>query len=89
MALAATGYGIGVLPSTVRIPGSGVVAVPLVQHGAALGRWLTAAWNRQRFLAPYAEQFVEELAAYCRRGYPGHEFRNRVPPFARPNGAEG
>jgi hypothetical protein len=28
------------------------------------------AWDPQRFLAPYAEQFVAEIVAHCRRDYP-------------------
>jgi hypothetical protein len=26
-------------------------------------------------------QFVDELVAHCRRGYPGHEYARRVPPL--------
>ena len=84
MALAATGYGVAIIPSTVRIPRSGVRAVPLVQRGMSIGRWLTLAWNPQRFLAPYAERFVDELVAHCRQNYPGREFIKRAPPLPQP-----
>jgi DNA-binding transcriptional LysR family regulator len=83
MALALAGHGIAVVPSTVVAP-TGVRAVPLVQRGASIGRWLTVAWDPQRPLAAYAEQFVEELAAHCKRTYPGREFARRAPPLPRP-----
>src|SRR6266851_3852791 len=55
--------------------------------GVTIGRWAVAAWDPQRFLPPYAVQFVEELVAHCRRGYPGHEFSRRAPPLPRPREA--
>lgn len=82
--LAAVGYGIAVLPTTALILRGSFHAVPLVQRGATLGRWLTVAWDPKRFLAPYAEQFVDELVAYCRRNSPGREFTRRAPPLPRP-----
>jgi LysR family cyn operon transcriptional activator len=84
IALAREGYGIAVVPSTVLIPREGVRAMPLVHRGVAMGRWLTVAWDAQRFLAPYAEQFVEELVAYCGRDYPGRDQIRRAPPLPRP-----
>jgi LysR family transcriptional regulator, cyn operon transcriptional activator len=45
---------------------------------------MTAGWDPQRFHAPYAEQFVEELVAHTRRDYPGREFIRRAPPPPRP-----
>jgi hypothetical protein len=55
----------------------------LVRRGVALGSWVTVAWGPQRFLAPYAKQFVEEIAAYCQRAHPGREFI-RYAPLPRP-----
>lgn len=83
VALAQAGYGIAIVPSSVRISGGGVRAVPLVQRGLPIGRWLGVAWDPRRFLAPYAEQFVEELVAYCRRA-PANRFTRRAPPLPRP-----
>jgi LysR family cyn operon transcriptional activator len=84
MALAAAGYGIAVVPSTVVIPRGSVCAVTLKQRDSTIGRWLTVAWDPQRFLSPYAEQFIEELVSYCERKYPGSEFTRRTPPLPRP-----
>jgi len=82
-ALAATGYGIAVVSSNAALPGD-VHALPLVQRGAPIGRWLTIAWHPRRTLAAFAEQFVDELAAYCRRDYPGRDLVRRAPPLPRP-----
>jgi len=65
--LAASGYGIAIVPSTVQIPRGRVRAIPLMQNGKAIGRWLRVAWDPQRFLAPYAERFVDELVPFCRQ----------------------
>jgi LysR family cyn operon transcriptional activator len=78
--LAREGYGVAVVPSTALVPRTGIRAAPLVQRKAAIGRWMTAAWVPQRFLAPYAEQFVEELVAHTRHDYPGRQFIRRAPP---------
>ena len=83
IALTKVGYGVAVVPSTVVIPNT-VRALPLVQRGAPLGRWLTIAWDPQRLLASYARQFVDELVAYCRRDYPGRDLVRRAPPLPRP-----
>jgi DNA-binding transcriptional LysR family regulator len=83
IALTGVGYGIAVVPSTVLVP-SGVRALPLIQREASIGRWLTIAWDRQRLLAAYAEQFVEELVAYCKRAYPGRDLTRRAPPLPQP-----
>ena len=81
------GYGVTVVPSTVRVPG-GVRAVALVQRGASIGRWLTIAWDPQRSLPAYGDEFVDELTLYCRRDYPGRDLIRRVPPLPRPNGGK-
>ena len=45
-------------------------------------------WDPQRFQAPYAEQFVAEIVAYCRRNYPGRDLIRRAPPLPRPQDPE-
>lgn len=84
MALAGSGYGIAIVPSTVQIPEGRVRALGLVQHGAALGRWLRVASDPQRFLAPYAQRFVDELVSYCHRSYPCRELTRYLPRMPRP-----
>jgi DNA-binding transcriptional LysR family regulator len=85
IALAEQRYGVAVVPSSVLVPRT-VRALPLVQRGTALGRWLTVAWDPERPLAAYAEHFVDELATYCQRNYPGREFLRVTPPPPRPKG---
>jgi len=87
IALARTGLGIALINSVVRIPRERVRAAVVVHRGAPIGRWTVVAWNRQRFLPPYAERFVEELIQRCRRDYPGRELVRRAPPLPRPNGS--
>jgi hypothetical protein len=41
-------------------------------------------WDPRRFLAPYAEQFVEELVVYARRDAATPAFIRRAPPLPRP-----
>jgi LysR family cyn operon transcriptional activator len=84
IALARAGHGVAVVPSPVRIPRAGVRAALLMHRGVSIGRWTVAAWDPQRFLAPYAVQFIDQLVVHCRRGYPGHEYARRAPPLARP-----
>ena len=83
-ALAATDYGIAIVPSNAKVPRGGVRAVPLIHRGVSIGRWATVCWDPQRFLAPYAEQFVEEIVAHCRRDYPGRALIRGAPGLPRP-----
>jgi LysR family cyn operon transcriptional activator len=84
LALARTGTNVAIVPGNVRIPSGPIRALPLVHRGASIGGWMTVAWHRQRYLAPYAEQFIDELVAYCRQNYPGSEFVKHAPPLPRP-----
>ncbi len=84
IALARAGHGVAVVPSPVRIPRTGVRAAVVVHRGMSIGRWTVAAWESQRFLPPYAVQFVEELVDHCRRSYPGHDYSRRAPLLPRP-----
>ena len=84
IALAAGGHGIGVVPGGVLIPGRKVHAAPLVHRGTPIGRWQKIAWHPQRFLASYAERFIEELLVYAPRNYPNRNFTRRAPPMTRP-----
>jgi DNA-binding transcriptional LysR family regulator len=84
IALAKEGYGVAIVPSDVQPQPGTVRLVPLVHRGAPIGRWAVVTWNPRRFLAPYAEQFVTELAESARRGYPGRNVIRRAPPLPRP-----
>jgi DNA-binding transcriptional LysR family regulator len=84
IALAATGYGIAIVPSNAQVPRGVVRAMPLVHRRASVGRWAMIAWDPQRFLAPYAEHFVKEIVAYCRRDYPGRDLIRGAPPLPKP-----
>ena len=84
IALARVGYGVAIVPSNVRIARDGLRVVPLVLRGAPIGRWLSVAWDPRRFLAPYAEAFVEELAAYAKRAVAKPVFARRATPLPRP-----
>jgi LysR family cyn operon transcriptional activator len=84
LALARTGYDVAVVPSNVRIPPASVRAIPLVHRRISIGQWMSIAWHRQRYLAPYAEQFIDELVVYCRENYPGREFFKHAPAAPRP-----
>jgi DNA-binding transcriptional LysR family regulator len=84
ISLAATGYGLAIVPSNAQVPRGAVRAVPLVHRGASVGKWAAIAWDSERFVAPYAAQFVEEIVAHCRRDYPGRDLIRRAPPLPRP-----
>jgi LysR family cyn operon transcriptional activator len=83
--LAATGYATAILPSTASLPAAGVSVVPLVYRGASLGRWLSIGWDGERFLAPYAAQFIDELVASTKREFPGRDVIRRAPALPKPN----
>ena len=87
IALARTGFGIALINSVVRIPRESVRVAVVVHGGAPIGQWTVAAWSRQRFLPPFAQQFVEELIQRCRRVYPGQELVRKAPPLPRPKGS--
>jgi hypothetical protein len=72
----------------VRIAPEGVRIVPVVHRGQSIGRWAMIAWDPQRFLAPYAEQFVGELVAYARRDFPNRDLVRRAPSLPRPKEAK-
>jgi LysR family cyn operon transcriptional activator len=84
IALARAGYGVAVVPSNAQVPRAGVRARPIALRGTPIGRWVAISWDPQRFLVPYAEDFVRELLAYARKGYPGRALTRGAPPLPRP-----
>src|SRR5262245_10155802 len=89
IALAGSGYGVAVVPSTVQLPQQRVRAIALMQRGAPIGRWMRIAWDPERFLPPYAVRFVEELLHYCRRTQPSRDVIRYFPRIPRPRAHRG
>lgn len=88
IALTRAGYGIAIVPSNVQFPRKNLWAACMVQGGKALGGWIAISWDPRRFLPPHAQSFMDELAAYSRRSYPGREFERIAPAVPRPNGRQ-
>lgn len=87
VALAATDYGIAILPSNASLPRTGIGAVPLIYRGASIGRWQAIAWDPQRFLPSYATKFIQELVASARLDFRGRDLVRRAPPLPKPKEA--
>ena len=84
VALAGIGYGVAVVPSNLTLDARRVRALPIMHGGTVIGSWLAASWHPRRFLPPFAETFVQELAGFTRRTYPGREVVRRAPAPPRP-----
>jgi LysR family transcriptional regulator, cyn operon transcriptional activator len=84
VALAQVGYGISIIPSNIHALPSSVRAIPLSYQGQSLGRWSMIAWNPERFLAPYAQGFINGLVNRAKQAYPGHRLVRRFPPLSQP-----
>lgn len=78
VALAAAKHGVAVVPSTVIVTDTRLRIAPLVHREHGVGKWLTVSSLRRRFLAPFAEAFIAELAEFCRRQQPGREFFRKL-----------
>jgi len=89
VALAATGYGVAIIPSNAQMPDNGMRALPRVHRGASIGRWAIVACDPTRSLPPYAVHFIEEIVAHCRRGYPGRDLVRRAPRLPQPTNVNG
>jgi DNA-binding transcriptional LysR family regulator len=88
IALAGTGEGVAIVPSNVKIPQAGIKAIPVTYRGMPIGRWIFIAWDRRRFLPPFAQHFVDELVVHARQKYPGRDLIKRVPLLRRPKWPE-
>lgn len=89
VALAATGYGVAIVPSNAPVPRKGIRALPLVHRGTSVGRWAVVASDPARALPVYALHFIEEIVAHCRHSYPGHDLVRRAPRLPRPGNLRG
>jgi LysR family cyn operon transcriptional activator len=85
ISLAATGYGLAIVPSNAQVSRGEVRAVPLIHRGVSVGKWAVIAWDSERFIPLYAAQFVEEIVAHCHRDYPGRDLIRRAPRLPRPS----
>jgi len=84
IALAEARHGIAVVPSTVRLTSRQIRLIPIVAKGKSLGTWGSVVWDGRRALPIYATSFVDELAAYARRSFPGKQFERIAPPVPIP-----
>jgi DNA-binding transcriptional LysR family regulator len=79
VALASIGYGVAVVPSNVLVAGRRVHLAPVMDGNTVIGGWMTASWHPKRFLPRFGEAFIEELAGFSRRSYPGRAVVSRAP----------
>lgn len=84
LALAAGGYGVGILPSAVSPTATQVRLMPIVHEGLPIGRWTMIAWSRRRHLPAYATAFIDEFCAFARRNYPGSDLMRHAPRIKPP-----
>ena len=82
--LAAVGHGIAVVPSTSVVRDS-LRAIPIVNRGTSVGRWVAICWNPRRALPSYAKSFIDELSAHAKRAFPGRAAIKRAPPLPKPS----
>jgi hypothetical protein len=59
----------------------------LTYRSQPIGRWSAVVWNHNRFLPPYATDFVDELEIDVRRSFPGRDLIRRAPQLPRPSDA--
>ena len=66
LALAAAGYGIGILPSMLRYPPQrGARGCRSCNRQASIGKWTRLAWDPERFLAPACGDLQGGAGAPC------------------------
>jgi len=82
VALARIGYGVAIVPSSVLITGRGLSLAPVMNGATVIGGWMTASWHPKRFLPRFGEAFVDELARFSRRSYPGRALVSKAPALA-------
>ncbi len=85
LGLAATGYGIAILPSAISMRSRQCRAIPLVNNDEPVGKWTMLAWDARRFVPAYANTFIDELVAHARKVYPGRQIVRRAPPLRKPD----
>lgn len=84
MALVPAAHGVAIVPSTVWFSQRAVHVAPVLHAGESLGMWGWIVWDPRRVLPPFAKSFIDGLAEYGLRLYPGRRFERRAPPVPRP-----
>jgi DNA-binding transcriptional LysR family regulator len=82
LALARIGYGVAVVPSSLRVADRGLHLAPVMDGDRVIGGWMAALWHPKRFLPRFGEAFVDELARFSRRSYPGRAVVAKAPALA-------
>jgi len=82
--LAGANYGVAIVPSIALALDENLRAVPIVLRGVAIGHWEAICWDPRRLAPPYAQAFVDELAAYAVKTFPGRTFIRRAPALPKP-----
>ncbi|MFZ5558864.1 MAG: LysR family transcriptional regulator substrate-binding protein [Pseudomonadota bacterium] len=75
LTLVQSGLGVAIVPSTVRFAKGHGPTVPLTHNHSQLGVWMHALWDSRRFTPPIVKSFIDELASYTEKNYPGKSFR--------------
>jgi DNA-binding transcriptional LysR family regulator len=70
LAMAESGHGVAIIPSTLRANGYALRIVGLAYRGKPLREPLAIFWDKRRPLPRYATGFCEMLAAYAREVFP-------------------
>lgn len=81
LALAESGHGVAIGPSTLPIDRYRLRVSRVVHQGKPLREPLAVIWNRHRALPRYARDFCELLNAYMREVFPNLQ-APRTPPSA-------
>ena len=63
LSLVRSGEGIAILPTTTSFRRAGLGVSELTLEGSPIDLELAIHWHRQRYLPPYAQRFIDELAA--------------------------
>lgn len=75
LTLVQSGLGVAIVPSTVRFAKGHGPTIPLTHNHSQLGVWMHALWDSRRFTPPIVKSFIDELASYTEKNYPGKSFR--------------
>jgi len=70
LAMAESGHGVAIIPSTLRMQRYGLRIASVTYRGKALREPLAVFWDRRRPLPRHATAFCEMLAAYAREVFP-------------------